>query len=75
VCGALLRYGGDGRDIEAYDEARRALRTRGYRDTITEVLREVTRVAALRRGADLIRRGGLDLVTPDDLAQLRKARP
>jgi hypothetical protein len=62
-------------DIEAYDEARRALGTRGYRDTINEALREVTRVAALRRGADLIRSGGLDLVTPDDLAQLRKVRP
>lgn len=61
-------------DVDAYNEARRALGTRGYRDTINEALREVTRVAALRRGAELIRTGGLNLVMPDELAKLRKAR-
>lgn len=61
-------------DVDAYDHARRVLGTRGYRDTINEALREVTRVSALRHGADLIRRGGLGLVTPGELAELRKPR-
>jgi Arc/MetJ family transcription regulator len=62
-------------DVDAYNEARQALGTRGYRDTINEALREVTRVTALRRGADLIRQGGLAVVTPDELTELRKTRP
>ena len=62
-------------DVDAYNDARQALGTRGYRDTINEALREVTRVTALRRGADMIRAGGLELVSPDDLAELRKTRP
>jgi Arc/MetJ family transcription regulator len=61
-------------DVDAYNEARLALGTRGYRDTINGALREVTRVAALRRGADVIRQGALNVVTPDELAELRKAR-
>lgn len=62
-------------DVEAYNEARRALGTRGYRDTINEALREVTRVLVLRRGADLIRQGGLNVISPDELTELRKTRP
>lgn len=62
-------------DVDAFNEARQALGTRGYRDTINEALREVTRVTALRRGADLIRQGGLAVVTPDELTELRKTRP
>lgn len=61
-------------DVDAYNRARQALGTRGYRDTINAALREATRVAALRRGADLIRQGGLNLVSPDDLAKLREPR-
>jgi len=61
-------------DVDAYLEARRALGTRGYRDTINEALREVTRAKALRRGAGLIRKGGLTLVKPDELSELRKPR-
>jgi hypothetical protein len=61
-------------DIElgAYRAARRALGTKGYRDTINEALHAVGRAAELRRGAELIRAGGLDLVTPEELAELRK---
>lgn len=62
-------------DVEAYNGARRALGTRGYRDTINEALREVTRVLVLRRGADLIRQGGLDVISPDELTELRTTRP
>lgn len=61
-------------DVGAYKRARRTLGTRGYRDTINEALREVTRVAALRHGADLIRQGGLNLAIPAELTELRKTR-
>lgn len=61
-------------DVDAYERARRVLRTRGYRDTINEALREVTRIEVLHRGAEMIRDGGLNLVMPDELDKLRKAR-
>ncbi len=61
-------------ELEAYEEARRELGTRGYRDTINKALREISRQAALRRGANLIREGKLDLVSPEELAQMRHAR-
>lgn len=61
-------------DVDAYNRARRVLGTRGYRDTVNRALHEVTRGNALRQGADLIRRGGLNLATPDELAELRGAR-
>lgn len=53
--------------------ARAALGTRGYRDTVNEALSAVTRAAQLRRGAELIRAGGLDLATPDEIATLRRS--
>jgi Arc/MetJ family transcription regulator len=59
-------------EIEAYEQARRELGTRGYRDTINRALREIGRQAALRRGANLIREGKLDLVTPEELAHMRR---
>lgn len=61
-------------EVEAYEEARRLLGTRGYRDTVNGALREVARIAALRRAADLIRNGGLNLVTPEDLEVMRRPR-
>jgi predicted O-methyltransferase YrrM len=61
-------------ELEAYEQAREELGTRGYRDTINEALKHVGRQAALRRGADLIRAGGLDLIVADDLEELRRAR-
>jgi predicted O-methyltransferase YrrM len=59
-------------ELDAYERARELLGTRGYRDTINEALREVSRLDALRRGADLIRQGGLGVVTPEELDALRK---
>jgi hypothetical protein len=59
-------------ELEAYEDARRELGTRGYRDTINKALREIGRQAALRRGANLIRDRKLDLVTPEELAQMRR---
>lgn len=61
-------------DRDAFDEARRELGTRGYRDTVNGALRDVVRRAALRRGAELIRSGDFDVATPEDLAELRKPR-
>lgn len=61
-------------DRKAFEQARDELGTRGYRDTVNEALQSVNRRAALRRGAEMIRQGGLDLVTPEDLAELRKPR-
>jgi hypothetical protein len=59
-------------ELEAYEEARRELGTRRYRDTINKALREIGRQAALRRGANLIREGKLELVAPDELAHVRR---
>lgn len=61
-------------DIEAYEGAREALGTRGYKQTVNESLRAVERAARLRRGADLIRGGGIDLLTPEELEELRRSR-
>ncbi len=61
-------------DVPAFEGARSALGTRGYRDTVNEALVAVSRAAELRRGADLIRSGGLNLVQPEDLAELRRPR-
>lgn len=61
-------------DMEALSRAQDILGTRTIRDTIDRALREVDRVAALRRGADLILAGDPDFVTPEELAELRRNR-
>lgn len=61
-------------DVDAFEGARGALGTRGYRDTVNEALRAVERAARLKRGADAIRAGGLDVVTPKELDRLRRSR-
>jgi Arc/MetJ family transcription regulator len=61
-------------DVEAFERAREALGTNGYRETVNEALREVDRRARLRRAAAAIRSGGLNLVTPEDLEKLRRVR-
>jgi hypothetical protein len=61
-------------ELDAYEGAREALGTRGYRDTVNQALRAVERAAQLRRGADMIRAGGLGLVTPEELEELRGRR-
>ena len=73
VAGAIHRTTVD-LEVEAFERARRVLGTRGYRDTINQALREVGRRAALRRAADLIREGGMNLAAPEDLPELRKPR-
>jgi predicted RNase H-like HicB family nuclease len=50
------------------------LGSKTMRDTIDKPLNEVERHDALRRGANVIRKGGLNIVRPEDLAGLRRAR-
>jgi len=61
-------------DLDAYEGARRVLGTTGFRDTVNEALRDVDRRAKLQRAAAAIRAGGLNVVTPEDLAELRAGR-
>lgn len=61
-------------DIPAFESARRLLGTNGYRDTINRALREIERMERLRQAADLVRQGGLDVASPDDLDELRSPR-
>ena len=61
-------------DLDAYEGARRVLGTTGFRDTVNEALRDVDRRARLQRAAAAIRAGGLNVVTPEDLAELRAGR-
>ena len=60
-------------DLDAVAAAQSVLGTTGFRDTIDAALREAVRVAALRRAAAAVREGSLLLVTPDDLATLRRS--
>jgi hypothetical protein len=61
-------------EITAYEQARAALGTRGYTDTINGALREIVRQRTLQRAAELVRGGNLSLVTPAELLTLRKPR-
>jgi Arc/MetJ family transcription regulator len=61
-------------EVSAFERARKALGTRGYKETVNEALRAVSRAEQLRRGALLIRSGGLDLITPAELEQKRRPR-
>lgn len=60
-------------DLDAFEAARDALGTRGYRDTVNGALNAVSRAAAMGRAAELIRAGGLDLTTPEELDEQRHA--
>lgn len=59
-------------EIDAFDAARAALGTSGYRATVNEALREVARAAALRRAAAALRAGGINLASPEDIAAMRR---
>lgn len=61
-------------EVSAFEGAREALGTAGYKETVNEALRVVSRGDLLRRGARAIRSGGLGLIDPDELAQLRQPR-
>lgn len=61
-------------DVSAFEGARRALGTAGYKETVNEALRVISRGELLHRGAADIRAGRLGLVDPDELTRLRESR-
>ena len=61
-------------DVDELETAKHVLGTATTRDTINAALREVNRQAALRRAASLVRAGGLNIVQPEDLTDLRRGR-
>jgi Arc/MetJ family transcription regulator len=61
-------------ELPAFEGARRALGTAGYKETVNEALRVVSRGEQLHRGAALIRAGGLDLIAPAELEEQRRSR-
>jgi len=61
-------------EVSAFEGARRALGTEGYKETVNEALRVVSRSELLHRGAGLIRSGALDLIDPGELAEQRRPR-
>lgn len=62
-------------DLDALEAAKEVLGTVGFRDTVNEALREVMRIAKLRRLAERIRNGE-DLLapSPEELHRLRHER-
>jgi len=61
-------------EVPAFERARKILGTAGYKETINEALRVVSRGEQLRRGAALIRSGELDLIQPAELEEQRRPR-
>jgi Arc/MetJ family transcription regulator len=61
-------------DVDELRRAQAVLGTSTKRDTVNEALREVNRLAALRKAADRLREGGLNIVRPEDLPKLRRTR-
>jgi Arc/MetJ family transcription regulator len=62
-------------DIAAYEQARKRLGTRGYKDTVNAALRQVGREEALARAAERIRENRFRAPDPEELAELRQRRP
>lgn len=50
------------------------LGTKGYKETVNEALRVVSRGEQLRRGAAWIRAGDLGVITPEELREQRGPR-
>jgi hypothetical protein len=61
-------------EIPAFEGAREALGTAGYKETVNEALRVVSRGELLHRGAAAIRSGALGLIAPAELEAQRQAR-
>lgn len=62
-------------DVEELRRARRVLGASSARETVNRALHEVNRQAALRHAAALVREGGLNIVQPEDLPELRRGSP
>lgn len=61
-------------DVGSYENAKKALGTRGYKDTVNEALRRVERAERLRRGAQAILNNEFDFPTPEELEEMRRPR-
>jgi hypothetical protein len=61
-------------EVPAFEGARKALGTAGYKETVNEALRVVSKGELLHSGAALIRSGSLGLITPDELEEQRRPR-
>jgi len=61
-------------EVPAFEGAREVLGTSGYKETVNEALRVVSRGEQLRRGAERIRSGALGLVGPGELEEQRRPR-
>lgn len=61
-------------DLDAYERARQALGTQGFKDTVNASLRRVGREAAFARAAERIREGRFSAPAPAELERARRAR-
>jgi predicted O-methyltransferase YrrM len=61
-------------EVPAFESARKVLRTAGYKETVNEALKAVSRGEQLQRGAALIRSGELGLIQPPELEGQRRPR-
>lgn len=61
-------------DLDAYEQAREALGTRGFKETVNAALRKVARQKALEELAERIRQGDIPGPTPEELEEMRKPR-
>lgn len=61
-------------EVPAFESARKILGTAGYKETINEALKVVSRSEQLQRGAALIRSGELGLIQPRELEEQRRPR-
>ncbi len=61
-------------EVPAFEGARKALGTAGYKETVNQALRVVSRGEQLHRGASLIRAGDLGLIAPEELEEQRRPR-
>lgn len=61
-------------EVPAFESARKVLGTAGYKETVNQALKVVSRGEQLHRGASLIRAGELGLITPSELDEQRRPR-
>ena len=59
-------------DRKELRRAQAVLGTKTARETVNRALHEVTRLAALRRAAAMVRQGDLGILEPEDLPELRR---
>lgn len=61
-------------DLEELKQAQIVLGTKTARETVNRALHAVNEQAALDRAAALVRQGGLNIIEPEDLVELRRPR-